>query len=160
VMVPTEHGPVAVQWATRRGPSALDQAVASAFEEPDPQRLRRTQAVLVVHDGEIVAERYARGCHETTRFAGWSMAKSVVNALVGIAVGEGKLSLQDRVPMPPWQPPDPRAAITVEDLLRMRSGLRFVEDYADLSSEVIEMLFNAQDAAAFAAAQPLVAAPG
>src|SRR5262249_39611111 len=52
------------------------------------------------------------------------------------------------------------SAIKLEDLLRMRSGLKFAESYSDFSSEVIEMLFNQPDAAAYAARQPLIAAPG
>src|SRR5262249_49411256 len=59
-----------------------------------------------------------------------------------------------------WQPPDPRAAITLEDLLRMRSGLKFSEDYANYSSDVVEMLFNQPDTAGYAARQPLVSPPG
>jgi CubicO group peptidase (beta-lactamase class C family) len=79
---------------------------------------------------------------------------------VGVLVGEGRLSLGDRELMPAWLAPDPRAAITLEDLLRMRSGLAFSEEYANLASDVIEMLFNRDDAAAYAASRPLSAPPG
>ena len=86
-----------------------------------------------------------------TRFAGWSMTKSVLGALIGILVGEGRLSLHDQSLLPQWRSPDPRATIQLEDLLRMRSGLKFSEVYSDLSSDVIEMLFNRADTAAYAA---------
>lgn len=138
---------------------ALERIVASAFLEPNRRRLRRTRAVLVVQDGQIVAERYAPGFGEATRFSGWSMAKSVLGALVGVLVGEGRLSLRDVELLPAWRHPDPRAAIALEDLLRMRSGLGFSEEYANLTSDVIEMLFNQDDAAAYAASRPLISPP-
>ncbi len=147
-------------WPSAAASPAVDQIVASAFLEPDRRRLRRTRAIVVVQDGQIVAERYAPGFGETTRFSGWSMTKSVLSALVGVLVGEGRLSLRDAELMPAWRRPDPRAAIALEDLLRMRSGLRFSEDYANLTSDVIEMLFNQDDAAAYAASRPLIAPPG
>src|SRR5262245_10723732 len=138
----------------------LQAVVDRAFTEPNPRRLRRTRAVVVLQDGEIVAEQYAPGFDASTRFSGWSMAKSVLNALVGILLGEGRLSLQQAALWPDWQAADPRSAITLEDLLRMRSGLKFAEVYSDFSSEVIEMLFNQSDTAAYAAHQPLSATPG
>jgi CubicO group peptidase (beta-lactamase class C family) len=138
------------------GPSRnLQRVVDRAFTEPNPKRLRRTRAIVVLHDGEIVAEQYAPGFDANIPLPGWSMAKSVLNALVGILIGEKRLSLQDTALIPQWQPPDPRAAITLEDLLRMRSGLKFSERYSDFSSDVIEMLFNQPDTAAYAARQPL-----
>jgi CubicO group peptidase (beta-lactamase class C family) len=140
--------------------SSLQRVVDRAFTEPNPKSLRRTRAIVVLHDGEIVAEQYAPGFDATIPLPGWSMAKSVLNALVGILVGEQRLSLQDTALMPQWQPPDPRAAITLEDLLRMRSGLKFSELYSDFSSDVIEMLFNQPDTAAYAARQPLSFPPG
>jgi CubicO group peptidase (beta-lactamase class C family) len=143
-----------------RTTSDLQRVVDRAFTEPNPKRRRRTRAVVVLHDGEIVAEQYAPGFDTSTRLPGWSMAKSVLNALVGILVGEKRLSLQDAALLPQWQPPDPRAAITVEDLLRMRSGLKFSEAYSDFSSDVIEMLFNQPDTAGYAARQPLNFPPG
>ncbi len=158
-LVATPRPPGAVL-PTRSGSPLLDRAVAAAFEESNPLKQRRTQAVLVMHDGRVVAERYGRGCDANTRFAGWSMAKSVINALVGSVVGQGRLALSDSALMPAWPPTDVRSTITVEDLLRMRSGLKFLEDYGDLSSEVVQMLFNEPDTAAYAAAQPLVATPG
>jgi CubicO group peptidase (beta-lactamase class C family) len=140
--------------------SALQRIVIDAFTEPNPKRLRRTRAVVVLHDGELIAEHYAPGFDAGTPLPGWSMAKSVLNALIGILVGEQRLSLQGKALLPVWEPPDSRASITLEDLLRMRSGLKFSEEYADYSSDVVEMLFNQPDAAAYAARQPLIAPPG
>src|SRR4051812_7388809 len=150
----------AARWPSAAASPVLERIVASAFLEPDRSRLRRTRAIVVVQDGQIVAERYAPGFGDTTRFSGWSMTKSVLSALVGVLVAEGRLSLKDVELMPSWHRPDPRAAIAVEDLLRMRSGLRFSEEYTNLTSDVIEMLFNQDDAAGYAASRPLIAPPG
>jgi CubicO group peptidase (beta-lactamase class C family) len=151
--------PTAV-WPRRPYHPHVQRIVDSAFEEPNPARLRRTHAVVVVHDGEIVAERYARGVGAATPLPGWSMAKSVLNALIGMLIDEGRLTLDQRELMPEWQSPDPRAQISLEDLLRMRSGLRFSEAYANPWSDVLHMLFNCPDSAAYAARRPLQAAPG
>jgi len=134
--------------------------VDRAFLEPNPSRLRRTHAVVVVHDGDIVAERYARGVGPDTPLPGWSMAKSVLNALVGILIDDGRLSIESKELLPVWRAPDARAAITLEDLLRMRSGLQFAEVYSNPWSDVLRMLFNAADAAGYAASRPLTAPPG
>jgi hypothetical protein len=138
----------------------VQQVVDRAFAEPDPARLRRTHAVLVVHDGDVIAERYARGVAASTPLPGWSMAKSVLNALVGILVADRRLALDQRELLPGWQSPDPRAAISLEDLLRMRSGLRFSEAYGNPWSDVLHMLFNCPDSAGYAAGRPLVNPPG
>ena len=150
----------AIPWPTGEGSPALKSVVDWAFTEPNRKRLRRTRAVLVVRDGRIVAERYAPGFGVDTPFPGWSMTKSVLGALIGVLVGEGRLNLQDVALLPEWQAPDPRSRITLEDLLRMRSGLSFSEVYSDLTSDVIEMLFNRSDCAAYAASQKLSARPG
>jgi hypothetical protein len=144
----------------RATPEAIQRVVDRAFTEPNLKRQRRTRAIVVLRDDEIVAEQYASGFGASTPLAGWSMAKSALNALVGILVGEKRLSLHDTALMPTWRTPDARAEITLEDLLRMRSGLKFSEVYSDFSSDVIEMLFNQSDAAAYAASRPLIAAPG
>jgi CubicO group peptidase (beta-lactamase class C family) len=130
------------------------------FEEPNPARRRRTHAVVVVQDGDIVAERYARGVGADTPLAGWSMAKSVLSALIGILVQDGRLSIDARELLPLWRSPDPRAAISLEDLLRMRSGLRFSELYSNPWSDVVRMLFTVPDTAAYASGRPLGTTPG
>jgi CubicO group peptidase (beta-lactamase class C family) len=147
-------------WPSAAGAPALLRVVDAAFEEPNPRRLRRTYAVLVVHEGRIVAERYACGITASTPMPGWSMTKSVLNALVGILVAEGRLRLDQRELRPEWRAPDPRSAITLEDLLRMRTGLRFSEAYGNPWSNVLRMLYRSHDMAACAAQSSLGAAPG
>ncbi|MFA6003828.1 MAG: serine hydrolase [Elusimicrobiota bacterium] len=139
----------------------LARAVAKVFTEPDPRRLRRTRAVVVVHDGRIAAEQYAPGFGPHTPLPGWSMAKGVMSSLIGILVGQGRLALTDKVLLPEWSGPrDPRREIRLDDLLRMRSGLAFSEIYSDPLSDVTRMLFASSSAAAAAAVQTMRTAPG
>jgi len=66
----------------------LGTAVDYAFKEKDKDSLRRTRAIVVVHKGKIVAEQYAPGFNRLSRLPGWSMTKSITNALTGILVGQ------------------------------------------------------------------------
>jgi CubicO group peptidase (beta-lactamase class C family) len=81
----------------------------------------------VVHQGRIVAERYANGAHQDMQLESWSMGKSITGTLVGMLIHQGAFQLDDPAPVPEWRkkPGDPRARIRVIDLLRMSSGLRF-----------------------------------
>jgi hypothetical protein len=139
----------------------LQPLLEAAFAEPDPQNARNTKAVVVIHQGRLVAEKYATGVTADTPLPGWSMTKSVTNLLIGVLIREGKLSVMQTAPVPLWHEDiaDPRAQITVDQLLRMSSGLEFDEEYA-IYSDVTRMLSVEADAAGFAAAKPLVADPG
>ena len=114
----------------------------------------------MLHDGRVVAERYAPGYGIDTPLLGWSMTKSVINALVGILVRQGRLSVAGPAPVPAWRDPsDPRHAITVEQLMRMTSGLALDETNTgfDPSSR---MLSTEPDMAGFAESASLQAPPG
>jgi CubicO group peptidase (beta-lactamase class C family) len=134
----------------------LDPVLELAFTEPDAQLKRNTKAVVVIHKGQLVAEKYAHGIEADTPLIGWSMTKSVTNMLIGLLVGDGRLSIEQLAPVPLWHAhaDDPRGAITIDQLLRMSSGLVFDEEYA-LFSDVTRMLAVEADAAGFAASQPL-----
>jgi CubicO group peptidase (beta-lactamase class C family) len=137
----------------------LEQALDHAFREPQAEVKRRTRAVVVIYDGRLVAERYAQDFNKDMPLLGWSMGKSVTNALVGILVGEGRLDLYRPAPVAEWRSDqDPRSAITLDQLLRMSSGLAFAEVYAPLQ-DATDMLFGSYDCAAFAAAKPLGSPP-
>lgn len=137
----------------------LRAAIDSAFAEPRGGPVRATMAVVVVHDGRVIGERYAEGTGIDTKFSGHSLAKSVVNAFVGILVRDGKLRVDARVNAPEWRAPnDPRAAITLENLLRMNAGFDF--DEGNGSSTATHMWYLEPDIAHFAAEQPLVTARG
>ncbi|MGH0037674.1 MAG: serine hydrolase domain-containing protein [Myxococcota bacterium] len=142
-------------------PAGLAAAVEEAFAEPEgrPGRLRQTTAVIVAHRGRLIAERYAPGVDASTPLLSWSMAKSVVAALVGVAVLEGRIDLAAPAPVPEWRgEADPRAAITTDMLLRMSSGLAFDEVYGAVN-DVSRMLFTQADYGAFAAGFPLAHPP-
>jgi CubicO group peptidase (beta-lactamase class C family) len=157
---PEGDAPAAGAAGTGVDTTALRVALDSAFAEPSGSGPRRTRAVVVVHDGRIVAERYADGYGPEHRFAGWSMTKSVTSALVGILVGEGTLDLGMDALRPEWSAAaDPRRAVTLGHLMHMNSGLDFDESYAPRGAAT-RMLFNTEDAAAAAAATPLAHAPG
>ena len=90
-----------------------------------------TNALLVIQDGSIVHEAYRNGSNDQTRFMSFSMAKSLLATMVGIAIDEGKIgSLDDRVVdyLPDWTE-SAYAEITVRDLLGMRSGIDWLEVY-------------------------------
>jgi hypothetical protein len=139
----------------------LHAAVESAFAEPDAARLRRTRALVVLRDGRIVAERYAPGFSAVTPMPGWSMTKTTAAVLIGTLVRSGKLSVDQKALLPEWSGGgDPRAQITLDQLLRMTSGLHFTERYGDPGADVALMLFARADGAGYAIDKPLDAAPG
>lgn len=139
----------------------LARAVDALFSADE---LGETRAVLVLHNGRIVAERYAPGYHENTRFISWSMAKTVTGVMIGELVADGRLRLDESVPIPAWQRSgDPRGEITLRQLLQMRSGLRHTEaGDPPYESDEVRMLFldGRDNMAAYAEAQPLEADPG
>lgn len=139
---------------------AVDEAIARAFgddlTEADAAALG-TRAVVVVKDGELVAERYADGFDATTPQLGWSMSKSVASLLTGVLVKQGVVALDDDELRPEWT--DERADITVEDLLRMTSGLAWDETY-DLGTPITRMLYLEGDMGAYVAGRPLAHEPG
>ena len=137
----------------------LQQALDAAFSEPGPENSRKTRAVVVIYDGQLVAERYAAGFDRDMPLLGWSMAKSVTNAIVGLLVKDGKLDIMALAPVAEWaQPGDPRQAITLDQLLRMSSGLSFEEVYSPLH-DATAMLYGSADFAAYAADLPLEVGP-
>ncbi len=116
-----------------------------------------TRAVVVMHDGEIIAERYAEGFDPATPQLGWSMAKSVANLLVGIMVDDGGVAISDDRLRPEWT--DKRESITIDQLMRMTSGLEWDETYA-LGTPITRMLYLEPDMPAYVASQELAHEPG
>lgn len=137
---------------------ALKAALDHAFEEPAEPPFRRTKAVVVVHDGKVIAERYAAGIGVNTPLMGFSMTKSVVNALIGVMTQQGLTSPSLPAPVPEWRG-DIRREIEVGHLLRMTTGLALDETNSgfDPSSQ---MVYLHDDMAGFAASAMPVAPPG
>ncbi len=138
----------------------LKAALDHAFEEPATPPFRRTRAVVVVHDGTVIAERYADGIGVDTPLLGFSMTKSAVSALIGILTQQGRISPSFPAPIPEWRTAiDPRREIEVEHLLRMTTGLALDETNSgfDPSSQ---MVYLHDDMAGFAVKAAMIAPPG
>jgi CubicO group peptidase (beta-lactamase class C family) len=139
---------------------AVDAAIATAFgddESAEASKELGTRAIVVLRDGQLLGERYAPGFSAQTPQLGWSMGKSVTNLLVGRLVFEDRIALSDRDLRPEWT--DERRTISVDQLLRMTSGLTWDETYA-LGTPITRMLYAEPDMAAYAASQPLAHQPG
>ena len=159
----------AAQWPTAPLPGAVDTRKFDACVDAlfgSPETHGDTLALVVVHGGRLVFEKYAPDHHPGSTLISWSMAKSITHALVGVAVGDGLLDTAMDNLFPEWSG-DGRRAITLQHLLNMSSGLAWNEDYVDDSvSDVIEMLFgtdaanHAGDHAAYAASRTLASEPG
>ncbi|MEL7541723.1 MAG: serine hydrolase [Pseudomonadota bacterium] len=154
-------------WPTGDLPSALDHAAFQSLIErgfTDKTTLGDTHAFLAVQAGRLVAEHYDDQHGPEDTYHSWSMAKSITHALTGIAISEGAVDLHAPAKVSEWRAPgDPRGEITLEQLLRMVSGLEFTEEYQDAGiSHTIEMLFGAgkSDVAHYAANKSLAHPPG
>ncbi|MFT3967282.1 MAG: serine hydrolase [Sphingobium sp.] len=143
---------------------SLREAIEPLFDPGVKESSGETRAVVVMHDGRIVAERYAPGYGPDSLHLSWSVAKTVTAVLVGIMVSDGRLSLDEPVPVPAWsRGADPRGAITLRQMLTMTSGIEHKERQGPLeNSDVLRMLVGdgAGDMASYAEAKPLAQTPG
>jgi CubicO group peptidase (beta-lactamase class C family) len=105
-------------------------------------------AFIVLHKGIPVAESYKPQFNQKTRLLSWSMAKSFINAMVGVLVKEGKLDILKPTGLDEWKN-DKRSRITLNDLMQMQSGLKWNEDYGN-RSDVTLMLHCETDMGHFA----------
>ena len=110
-------------------------------------------AFMVVHKGVPVAEAYKPQFNQKTRFLSWSMAKSFINAMVGILVKQGNLDIMQPTGLDEWKN-DERSKITLNDLMQMQSGLKWNEDYGN-RSDVTLMLHCESDMGHFALERPV-----
>ncbi len=172
-LVPLPPQPADVPWPTEDWPTGPLPATVNAAELAAALRattqqappLGETRAVVVVQHGRIVAEQYAPGYTAETRLISWSMAKSITQALLGIAVRNKLVADIDR-PMgnPRWPADDPRAAVTWRQWESMVDGQKYDEIGArePTRNDAARMLYGEgrRDVAAFAASLPLARAPG
>lgn len=113
-------------------PVNLQGASDWAFNRESPEQ--DTLSLIVVHEGNIVHERYADGVDMSTRTRTWSTAKSIAVTLIGMLVDDGRLELDAPLGID-WLPPhkspehDPRNAITLRHVLNMSSGLETVDSF-------------------------------
>jgi CubicO group peptidase (beta-lactamase class C family) len=153
--LPEIAGPAVVEPAD----PALKAALDHAFEEPAAPPFRRTKAVVVVHDGKVIAERYAPGIGVETPLPGFSMTKSVINALIGILTQQGLVTPSMPAPILEWRGAgDPRREIEVEHLMRMTSGLDL--DETNSGFDPSSRMYLQDDTAAYAVNTKMIAPIG
>ncbi len=113
----------------------------------DTGSMAGTFGFMVVYKGIPVVERYREDFNKDTRFLSWSMAKSLTSTLIGLRSDQGKLNINTPLPVEEWQK-DERKNITMKSLLQMNSGLKWNEDYGNLS-DVTVMLHKTSDFAKY-----------
>lgn len=133
----------------------LKKVVEQAFADRIPYK--GTFAVMVTYKGQPLVERYAEGFGPDKLFLGWSMAKSVTNALCGILHKQGKIDIFQPANIEEWQN-DERRDITINTLMHMNSGLAWNENYGN-NSDVNKMLHKEGDMAKYAYSKALKSAP-
>jgi CubicO group peptidase (beta-lactamase class C family) len=117
-------------------------------------------AVVITRHGRIVWERYWLGWNENSTDNSWSMAKSITDALVGIAISEGKIEGVDQSAadfIPEWRGTD-KEKITLRNLLSMTSGLLWNEDYYERSD--VTTMITSDDQTGYAVSRPRFHDPG
>ena len=153
------------EWAEAPWPQgadrlAVDEATDIAFADGAAERVR---AVVIVHGGAIVYERYSPNPDDgpSVIMPSYSVAKSVTSAAVGILARAGRLDPNDPAPVPEWHadPDDPRNEITIDHMLHMASGMPWRDDFTKEGTEMYELV-RSDDAGAYAAAQLPTAPPG
>jgi len=158
---PAEH------WSVNPAPAtaALETLENYAFPARDETGRNgvRTDALLVIRNGQVVYERYAGETTAATPHLTWSISKSVMATVLGVAFGEGRFALDD--PVAKFYPPmTVHPDIKLRDLLHWASGLDWQEDYeyAPLNSSVVAMLYTRGrgDMARFAAEHQRGQMPG
>jgi CubicO group peptidase (beta-lactamase class C family) len=137
----------------------LQLVVNDAIEEKNPDQPANTSAIVIIHKGKLVAERYATGITPQTPLMGWSMTKSITGTLIGMLVKEGKLNLTSPAPVPEWQQ-DGRKNITLTHLLQASSGLDWSETYFNPIEDFHQMFIYKDDKGGYAASKTLKHSPG
>jgi len=134
----------------------LQTAVDNAFDK-DAEKIKRTRAVVVLYKDRLIAEKYAFGFSAETKLLGWSMTKSITNAVLGVLEKQGEISLEQNKLFKEWENDD-RSKITLNNLMQMNSGLEWEEDYNSIS-DVTKMLFLAEDMPGIQLNKPLIGEP-
>jgi CubicO group peptidase (beta-lactamase class C family) len=137
--------------------SKLSKAVSWAFYNKE-DTVSPTRAVVVIYNDQLIYERYSNGFTASTKQNGWSMAKSITNAMVGILVRGKRINMNAPAPVKEWEQ-DERRKITPANLMQLNSGLRWWGFEAAASTQT-NMLFKEDDMAGYALNQSLQAQPG
>lgn len=137
----------------------VQQVVAESFQDVDSENPVFTHGVVVLYKGHLIAEKYAPGYTHTSRMMGWSMTKTITNALIGLLVKDGKLAVDEPAPVSEWQNNEGKS-ITLNHLLQASSGLQWNESYFSPTSDFHNMFTRSDDKGAYAAGLPLKRTPG
>ncbi len=132
----------------------LEAAMTNAFADPE----QKTRTLVVLHKNQLIGEKYIRGFDEKTPILGWSMTKSVLATLYGILEYKGQISVQDTPFAGEFEMEKEKEKITLNNLLRMQSGLSWDENYFKIS-DVTKMLFLEADMTIAQKNNKVVAAP-
>jgi CubicO group peptidase (beta-lactamase class C family) len=100
-----------------------------------------TTGLIVIKDDTILFEKYYRGNTESSKAISWSVAKSFVSAMFGIAVSEGYIKDINQ-PVTDYLPSLKNSGyngVSIKNVLQMSSGVRFNEDYGDFNSDINRM---------------------
>lgn len=114
------------------------ESLDSVMNTRDFLDVTQSTGILVYHKGKVIYEDYERGMTDTTTTISWSMAKSVVSILVGVAIDEGLIDSEDDmvtkyVPLLEGSAYD---GVTIKQCLQMSSGVKFDETYGDPNSDI------------------------
>jgi CubicO group peptidase (beta-lactamase class C family) len=145
---PTDGWPVRLVDPTKKAEAlaALEKAVFTLEGTPEERKGFRTNALVVIHKGALVYEKYARGFDASKRQLSWSVAKSYSSTLVGLAAHQGLLSPDASVcTVLTDYAGTPVCDSTIEHFLTFSSGLQWQEEYENRGyqiSSVISMLFG------------------
>jgi CubicO group peptidase (beta-lactamase class C family) len=134
-------------------------SIKKLIEEEFQNKEIKTRSILVYHKGVILGEKYADGFSKETKQLVWSVTKSFLNVLFGVAVYQKKLNIDEKISAPEWQENDPRNAMTIRQVLKMTSSLDFKETYG-YKSDPSKLVYNSTSMGSFAASKLLKAAPG
>ena len=149
------------RWPHGTRVETIEQGMQSQLEAmvaQDNSNGLNTRALLVVKNGNIVAESYAQGADPETALLGWSMAKSLTAVMLGNLEYRGLLNVDEPPGLESWTA-DARADIRIRDLLTMTDGLDFSEQY-NPGDDATAMLFTEASASGYAIGRPALHRPG
>jgi len=160
-LVPDRIAELTSRWPEGNGVETIDTPLQSLLEDvlaEDNQSGLNTRALLLVHNGQIVAEAYGQGSEPDTPLLGWSMSKSLMSVMLGNLVLRDKLDPTHTPLFSQWSG-DARRDIQLQYLLHMSDGLEFSEEY-NPGDDATAMLFTEPSAAAYAMSKPSRYPPG
>ncbi len=138
-------------------PAYIDIAKLNQVLEDALKESLSIYAIVIAQNNLLITEQYQTGINKNSRLLGWSMTKTIANALFGILEKNGLINTNQTTGISEWQH-DERKKITINNLLQMSSGLQWTENYAKLSS-VTRMLYLEKEFSSFAINSPLIDSP-